>query len=183
MRYHAMVTGYPAACCPFFCEELDTLCNEPGDNGLWSIPGRSPNGIWAVGSLLPNANATIVQNLVEQPNGTSWSVVPIRDLGREANFLFGISDLKDGTVWATGIYDQSGGHTGWAPAMRRNGHSWKIIPAVSPGYQEDMLYSVAGISGKLHELTTPNPTAEDNYIQAIAPVSGGMKAFTAHYTG
>jgi hypothetical protein len=102
-----MVTGYLGACYPFFCEESDTPYNEPDDNDLWSISGRSPKDIWAAGSLLPDASATIVQNLLEHHNGTSWSVVPTRELGSEANFC------------AAGGYCDGKGYT-------RSANTWKV---------------------------------------------------------
>jgi phosphatidylinositol-3-phosphatase len=57
----------------------------PNDNDLWSVAGRSPSDIWAVGSLLPNANATIVQTLALHYDGTGWTRVTTADVGPEAN--------------------------------------------------------------------------------------------------
>jgi hypothetical protein len=116
------------------------------DNDLWSISGRSPSDIWSVGSLLPNANATIVQTLALHYNGTTWSRVPTPDFGTEANSLYGVAALPDGTAWATGIYTQASGHTGRALTMHWNGKQWTIVPAANPGPAEDMLYSVTAVN-------------------------------------
>jgi Phosphoesterase family len=116
------------------------------DNDLWSVAGRSPSDIWAVGSLLPNANATIVQTLALHYNGATWSRVKTPDVGKEANSLYGLAALPDGTAWATGIYTQASGHTGRALTEHWNGHRWSIVPAADPGASEDMLYSVAAAS-------------------------------------
>jgi hypothetical protein len=118
----------------------------PNDNDLWSIAGRSPSDIWAVGSLLPNANATIVQTLALHYNGTTWTRVSTPDLGPEANSLYGVAALPDGSAWATGIYTQASGHTGRALTMHWNGHTWTIVAAANPGSADDMLYSVTAVS-------------------------------------
>ncbi len=118
----------------------------PNDNDLWSVAGRSPSDIWAVGSLLPSANATIVQTLALHYNGTTWSRVKTPDLGREANSLYGLAVLPDGTAWATGIYTQASGHTGRALTEHWNGHQWAIVAAANPGSAEDMLYSATAVS-------------------------------------
>jgi Phosphoesterase family len=134
----------PAATSPW------TVVSSPNtgtnDNDLWSISGRSPTDIWAVGSLLPNANATIVQTLALHYNGTSWSRVRTPDVGPEANSLYGVAALPDGTAWATGIYTQASGYTGRALTMHWNGSKWTTVPAANPGAAEDMLYSVTGVS-------------------------------------
>jgi len=119
------------------------------DNDLWSISGRSPSDIWAVGSLLPNANATIVQTLALHYNGTSWKRVKTPDFGSEANSLYGVAALPDGTAWATGIYTQASGHTGRALTMHWSGGKsgkWTIVRAANPGSADDMLYSVAAVN-------------------------------------
>jgi phosphoesterase family protein len=115
------------------------------DNDLWSVAGRSPSDIWAVGSLLPNANATVVQTLALHYDGTTWSRVPTPDYGKQANSLYGLAVLQDGTAWATGIYTQASGHTGHALTMRWNGKKWSVVQAANPGVAEDMLYSAAAV--------------------------------------
>jgi hypothetical protein len=117
----------------------------PNDNDLWSVSGRSPSDIWAVGSLLPNANATVVQTLALHYNGKAWTRVTTPDFGSEANSLYGVATLPDGTAWATGIYTQASGHTGRALTEHWNGHRWAIVAAANPGSAEDMLYSAAAV--------------------------------------
>jgi hypothetical protein len=118
----------------------------PNDNDLWSVSGRSAADIWAVGSLLPSAKATIVRTLAEHYNGTTWSIVRTPKTGPEASYLFGVATLPDGTAWATGTYTQASGHTGRALTEHWNGHRWTIVPAANPGAAEDMLYSATAAS-------------------------------------
>jgi hypothetical protein len=134
----------PAVASPW--KVIATPNTGPNDNDLAAIAGRSPKDIWAVGGLLPSANATIVQTLALHYNGAKWSRVPTPDVGTEANSLYGVAALPDGTAWATGIYTQNSGHTGRALAEHWNGHKWAVIPAANPGSTQDMLYSATGRS-------------------------------------
>ncbi|HEY2553068.1 MAG TPA: alkaline phosphatase family protein [Streptosporangiaceae bacterium] len=118
------------------------------DNDLASVAGRSPSDIWAVGSLLPDANATIVRTLALHYNGARWARVRTPDVGAEANSLYGVAALPDGTAWATGIFTQASGHTGRALTMHWNGHRWAIVPGADPGSAEDMLSSVTAVSDR-----------------------------------
>jgi Phosphoesterase family len=118
----------------------------PNDNDLWAVAGRSASDIWAVGSLLPNANATVVQTLALHYNGSTWTRVRTPDHGPEANSFYGVAVLPDGTAWATGIYTGASGHIGRALTEHWNGRCWSIVPAANPGAAEDMLYSVTAVS-------------------------------------
>ncbi len=110
------------------------------------MAARSASDIWAVGSLLPNANATRVKTLALHYNGATWSHVATPDVGSEANSFYGVAALPDGTAWATGIYTPGSGHTGRALTEHWNGHHWSVVPAAEPGASDDMLYGVAGVS-------------------------------------
>ena len=141
----AAVTARPAAGNSLW-REVTSPNTSTNDNDLWSVAGRSPSDLWAVGSLLPNPSATIVQTLALHYNGKRWSRVPTPDSGPEANSLYGVAALPDGTAWATGIYTRASGHTGRALTMHWNGHRWAIVPAANPGTGDDMLYSVTALS-------------------------------------
>jgi hypothetical protein len=143
-RPDAATPGAVAATSPWHV--VPTPDTGPNDNDLWSVAGRSPSDIWAVGSLLPSASATIVQTLALHYNGTNWTRVATADVGPEANSLYGVAALPDGTAWATGIYTQASGHTGRALTEHWNGDAWTAVPAANPGSAEDMLYSVTAVS-------------------------------------
>jgi hypothetical protein len=116
------------------------------DNDLAAIGGRSPRDIWAVGGLLPDANATIVRALSVHYNGKTWTEVPTPDVGSQANSLYGVAALPDGTAWAVGIYTQSSGSTARVLTEHWTGRRWVIVPAANPGARDDMLYGVAAVS-------------------------------------
>jgi hypothetical protein len=116
------------------------------DDDLWSISGRSPTDIWAVGSMIPGPNGTRVNTLAVHYNGTSWRWVPTPNVRPEANWLFGVATLADGTAWATGTYTPKSGYDGKALTEHWNGSKWTIVPAANPGAAENMLYSATGVS-------------------------------------
>ena len=133
------------------------------DNDLAAIAGRSPADIWAVGSLLPNPNATVVHTLAIHYDGTAWSAVPTPANGPEASSLYGVAALPDGTAWAVGIHTQPSGHTTQSLAEHWDGHAWTIVPTPNPGSAEDMLYGVAAVS--------------DNNVWAAGTYSGPDNTF------
>ncbi len=116
------------------------------DNTLEAIAGRSPTDIWAVGTQLPTANATIVRTLAIHYNGTTWSVVPTPANGPEASSFYGVAALPDGTAWAVGIHTANTGHTTVPLAEHWDGHAWTVVPAPNPGSASNMLYGVAAVS-------------------------------------
>jgi hypothetical protein len=140
----AAKTGTSSAKSPWtVVRSPDTSTN---DNDLWSISGRSPTDIWSVGSLLPGPNQTRVHTLAVHYNGKSWTRVPTPDVGTEANWLYGVAALPDGTAWATGTYTLASGYTDDALTMHWNGSEWTVVPAANPGAAENMLYSTTGVS-------------------------------------
>jgi len=118
----------------------------PNDNMLNGISGGSPTDIWAVGAYYPNANATKLQTLAVHYNGSTWSRTPTPDVGHEANSLYGVAVLPDGTAWATGIYTGTSGHTGRALTEHWAKGKWTVIPAANPGATDDILYGATGRS-------------------------------------
>jgi hypothetical protein len=140
----AVAASAAAAASPWY---VVTSPNVGGnDNVLAAVAGSSPRDIWAVGALLPDGNATIVRALTVHFNGKRWSAVRTPDVGPQANSLYAVSALPDGTAWATGIYTTTSGHEGRALTEHWTGKRWVIVPAVNPGVRDDMLYGVAAVS-------------------------------------
>ncbi len=75
-----------------------------------------------------------------------WTRIRTANFGSEANSLYGVAALPDGTAWATGIYTTANGHEGRALTEHWNGHAWTVVPAANPGSAEDILYSVTARS-------------------------------------
>jgi hypothetical protein len=88
-------------------------------NALAQIPNSS--NIWAVGS-------SSLGSLIEEWNGTSWSVIPSPNPTGTSITLNAISALTATQAWAVGNYVDSDGQT-QTLIEKWNGTAWKIIPS------------------------------------------------------
>jgi hypothetical protein len=127
-------------------KEVPTPDTGPSDNDLWAVSGSSADDVWAVGSLLPNATATVVQTLALHYDGANWTRVPTPDYGSEANSFYAVTTLPDATAWATGIYTTAAGRNSEALTEHWNGSRWTVVPAADPGSFEDVLYGAAAVT-------------------------------------
>jgi hypothetical protein len=75
------------------------------DNILYAVAATS-GGAWAVGNYL-DANGNF-QALIEQWNGTSWSIAPTSGPGSGSNILGAVTAVSANDVWAVGSYDNGG---------------------------------------------------------------------------
>ena len=75
-------------------------------NFLSGVAAVSASNIWAVGSY--TTSSTVSQTLIEQWNGTSWSIVASPNLGSNQNFLFGVVAVPGSSKsWVVGYYSNS----------------------------------------------------------------------------
>jgi hypothetical protein len=119
-------------------------------NRLNAVAVVSANDVWAVG-FSPHPSGTplyIRQTLVEQWNGSSWSVVASPNpAGKTDVVLNGVTAISANDIWAVG-------HSGDASSIplqtlteHWDGTRWSIIPSPSPGtYNGNVLNAVAAIS-------------------------------------
>jgi len=170
-------------------------------NGLNGIAASSANKIWAVGEQTNNSNVT--QTLIEQWNGTQWSVVSSPNPGTGGGFLFGVTSLSSSNAWAVG------GGNGLTQTLVEhwNGTQWSIVssptaPPNSGGSVTD-LAGIAAVSGndlwavgtnslgsipvsiiehwngtKWSLVTHPNPGTAFNGLIAITVVPGSSNLWT-----
>ena len=74
-----------------------------GFNGLNSVTVVSASDIWAVGYYVNSSN--VDQTLIEQWNGSSWTVVQSPNVGTGNSLLNGVSAVpRTSQVWAVGVY-------------------------------------------------------------------------------
>ena len=118
----------------------------PNDNSLGAIAGRSASDIWAVGNFAPAAHPDVTSALALHYDGHAWSDVPIPDAGRQANNLFGVAALPDGSAWAVGGFVGSAGRTVAPLAEHWNGHRWAIVPVPDPSRREALLNGITAVS-------------------------------------
>jgi len=67
----------------------------------------SDSNVWAVGTNI-NSSGNF-QTVIEQWNGTSWSIVSSPDPGSGSNILVGVAGTSANDVWAVGGYDNGKG--------------------------------------------------------------------------
>jgi hypothetical protein len=74
---------------------VDTTHN----NALSAVSCASATTCWAVGS---SNNGSFTQTLIEQWNGTSWTIVPSPNNGTQSNALNGVTCSSASDCWAVG---------------------------------------------------------------------------------
>ncbi len=157
-------------------------------NGVAAV---SSTDVWAVGGY--EDSNYLYHTLVEQWNGTSWSIIPSPDKGTYGGELSGIAALSATNIWAVGNYDIYAGTL----VEHWNGSQWSIVPSKSSIYGAG-LNSIAALSAKNvwavgfsldssridHTLiehwngtkwktvTSPNITGNDNFLNSVAVISG-----------
>ena len=79
------------------------------DNLLAGVTVVATNDVWAVGQFTPTGG--VQQTLIEQWNGTSWSVVTSPSPSSSFNFLdAATADPSSGQVWAVGYVVNASQH-------------------------------------------------------------------------
>jgi hypothetical protein len=157
-------TGYYRVLAPLvglLAASFSLLLVGPGADGLvcgpsWSTVASSQhlnkpsaiatiagNDIWVVGSTRDSANP--VRTGAEHWNGSSWSQVPVPDVGTGANSLNGADALASKNIWAVGYSTHSGRQR--TLIERWNGTQWRVVTSPNAGTSGDnALTSVAALS-------------------------------------
>lgn len=114
------------------------------DNVLASVSAASANDAWAVGTYYPFGNSPLA-TLAEHFDGTRWTAYPLPNVGKQENTLLSVSMPSPGKAWAVGYY-VSGKFKQSTLIEHFDGLSWSVVPSVSPGAEQNILYGVAAIS-------------------------------------
>ena len=110
------------------------------DNVLNGVTAVSTSGIWAVGDI--TVTNGIFQTLVEQWNGTQWSVVPSPNpMGN--NLLRGVASVSANNIWAVG-FEVANGLT---LIEHWNGTKWRVVKSPNPGPSLNILNGAAADPG------------------------------------
>lgn len=117
-------------------------------NQLNAVAALNPGDLWTVG-YYANSDSWD-QTLIEHSNGTSWSVVPSRNIAQGGNRLTGVAAVSVNDVWAVGYYCSincsSPPYNGDGTVIEHwNGSQWSIVPSPSPG-RASVLTAVTAIS-------------------------------------
>ena len=113
-----------------------------GRNNLTAVAVFSATDIWAVG--WSQASSGIQQTLIEQWNGTSWSVVSNPTFATPGNCLSAVAVVSATDIWAVGFISSGVQET---LIEQWNGTSWNVVPSIDPGtLTSTFLQGVAAIT-------------------------------------
>lgn len=115
----------------------------PGVNGnsLNAVVAVSATNVWAVGYQYNGSS--IQQTLIEQWNGSQWSVVSSPNPGSSINVLTGVTAVSASDIWVVGYHD--GSNMVQTLIEQWNGKQWNVVasPNAASG---SFLYSVSAAS-------------------------------------
>ncbi len=129
------------------------------DNILRSVTCVSASDCWAVGYYV-NSGGTAFQTLIEQWDGSSWSIITSPNSGTESNALYGVTCVSASDCWAVGA-------AGVSAVLREhwNGTSW-----TATSFGATTLYGVTCVStsvcwdvGYKQSNSNPTQTLVDQY--------------------
>jgi hypothetical protein len=100
----------------------------PGTNGneLSAVAAVSANDVWAVGNF--GNNNSLGMTLIEQWNGTQWSVVSNPNPGSFADGLSGVAVVSANDIWAVGFYVKNN-YRQMTLIEQWNGTQWSVVPS------------------------------------------------------
>jgi hypothetical protein len=147
------------------------VVNAPG-NALYAVAATSPTAAVAVGSY--SLSYGVANTLVEEFNGSAWSVVSSPDAASASgNFLLGVAPVCTPTcsprnVWAVGFSPLAVGTNTLIEHF--NGQTWSIVP--SPN---------AGTGGILNDVAAIAPT--DAWAVGTYGTASGQYTLIEHFNG
>jgi hypothetical protein len=115
------------------------------DNNLTAVSAGSATDVWAVGSYYPTSSNNVLHALAAHYDGSSWTEIPLPNVGPNENSLLGVSELPSGHAWAVG-YFVNAEYAQQTLVQHYDGSSWTVVPSPSPGARQNILYGVAAIS-------------------------------------
>ena len=113
-------------------------------NNLYGVSATSGSSAWAAGYYSPPDGGTYT--LIEQWNGSQWSVVPSPNPSQYGDILDGISTTFSKNAWVAGnYYSSSQSHT-HTLIEQWNGSRWRKANSPSPGGFANLLYASSALS-------------------------------------
>lgn len=113
--------------------------------GLAVIPGTS--NLWATGDYI-DATTGNYETLIEQWDGTSWSVIPSPNYKPTTNWniVVGVVALSATNAWTVGVTLNTQKSTLQTLIEHWNGTAWSIVRSSGPSTDNNILASVAAVS-------------------------------------
>ncbi len=152
--------------------QVDSSPNPAGStfSQLNAAFAASPAEAWAVGQTRVTASGNGFETLIEEWNGSTWSVVPGAPASASASSLSGVSGSGPSDIWAVGQNSSTSFIEHW------NGQSWSQIasPASEPP------------DGQLNADSADSPTdawAGGSAMNANDPHNSGVTPLIEHWNG
>ncbi len=164
------------------------------DNHLSGITTVAVNNVWAAGEYL-DENTGLETTLIEQWNGTQWSVVSSPNFPSANNYLNSISADSANDIWAVGDESYSYANsiiehwdgTKWSLVSNPNPGSgfnylngvdaisptnvWAVGEQITKGYTQDDTLIEHWDGTQWSVIASPNSGAEENALDSVAAVS------------
>ena len=149
--------------------QVDSSPNPAGStfSQLNATFAASPTQAWAVGQTRVAASGDGFETLIEQWNGSTWSVVPGAPASASASSLNGISGTGPSDIWAVGQNSSTSFIEHW------NGQSWSQVasPASDPP------------DGQLNAVSADSPTDAWAGGSAMNVNNTGVTPLIEHWNG
>ncbi|MGH2517975.1 MAG: hypothetical protein ACRDHP_20220 [Ktedonobacterales bacterium] len=106
---------------------------------LYAVASVTGSDVWAVGQAEPG---TLEQTLIENWNGSKWSVIASPNPG-SYDALYGVAALSATDIWAVGYYQSSSDLT---LIEHWDGTQWSVIASPNTSPNQNYLYAVSAVS-------------------------------------
>jgi len=115
------------------------------DNNLAAVSAASPTDAWAVGDYYNSNDPNVLKNLAEHWDGTSWTALPLPNVGPNENTLLGVSELANGSTWAVG-YDVNAEYRQEPLVEHFDGLDWQVLATPPLAGQGSIFYGVSALA-------------------------------------
>jgi hypothetical protein len=161
----------------------------PGGEGGGLFDATCINGsdCWAVGAVVGSGTGNPTGTLIEQWNGTSWSVVPSPSpsgSGVVGAILSSVSCASASSCMAVGYATDVNGDNLTDVVEQWNGSRWNLLPAAATGQAFDQLVSVQCLSAvDCWAVGNAGPAAQMPNFLPIFPGAIGDQGLIEHWDG
>ena len=161
----------------------------PGGEGGGLFDAACINGsdCWAVGAVVGSGTGNPTGTLIEQWNGTSWSVVPSPSpsgSGVVGAILTSVSCASASSCMAVGYATDVNGDNLTDVVEQWNGSSWNLLPGAATGQAFDQLISVQCLSSaNCWAVGNAGPAAQMPNFLPVFPGAIGDQGLIEHWDG
>ena len=127
---------------------VSSLNKGANSSQLYAISAVSANNLLAVGSFQKGSFPGTLQTLIEQWNGSAWSIVKSPNVKTLNNSLSGVSATSAHDIWAVGAAYNPSGNTAQTLTEHSNGSQWSIVKSPN-ATSYNFLQGVTAVSSKL----------------------------------